>query len=1425
MDSVNVIKSSNSINGELIDNIDLLLVDLYKNVLITNYDIKNELLKNSDKISFIKKAITDFTSYDFSKLQTDIKQMTKDGGNEIFKTTMDNVTKDLKNNVDKIILDISNGNVDTVKDLYGKNEADFETSVLSVLKNKLKTLETKVNAKIFPLIVDSLELLKNNDLEKLEKNYTLLEEISTLESNNKNDKAINEKKELLIKQYFPEEKFSEEFFAKRKNNLEKDFYNNMKNINLISSIKELFGDFLNSENIRLISTGKGQTIIYKFIYKITADLLISNSLKMQTDSSYLFKNMNKKNKDFKSNMLNKINTIKSVGNLEKDYATALVLTEIEETLEVKDLAFTKKIKEVLYKNYSKALKNITSISSISKEGTEKIITDKIEENKTLIENKIKEYEEKFTKFNKLLDKKTEEILNIDDNLLKINKNINNIEEITIDNIDKLTNVINNYKELQKEKESKIIKLKEIINQSEEKIKSFNEKSEMNNNEMSFLIAEQQKESALIEKIYQEIRKEESSIEMISKFLNNKNIENIGDIINSKENYKKEINEINEEITKIKSISDITELKNITNELKTKVKTDIENIKNIPNNLKNQVVDTRKEITKSKDFKELGQNIKEIFDVTKERIGYKKSKDYLRVVSYTIKTYGYKDNLEEYFKELSEVAIKKLEIFRKLEEKIKSMQYLEKVLAKYPEEMLKNNSQERIKNQFINILNDIDMYKSELLNFLTEKNNKGINQNMFDIDNELKDFLTNEKSSIKEIQIMNIIKNGTSKSSPKLNEKCSEIIKETFKIEQNVKTKRIISIKEGNFGLFKNTNLKEFTENNLNFKDIPYFEYNFDYKKMKNLLNFSSNSFDEKEYDDKYSYMSEDNILRDNAFIKYMTLKDKDNVNKNIETLIKDKKKTIPTYEGNYKDFDIFKNINENNKININVLSYMEYDILNIIKNKVNDEKILKDDENYINSKNDKILTQEANNIKFINIYFYELTTKLIGRDNQRTKLLEEIKKQTKEKINEITLIEDKFLLKQYLNNIFNNSIDNLNNNNDPVNFVGNNFDISKTENFNKDFNPKNIEDIKDIINKERYINDEHKEKIIRYFTTYISDNNNFRNKNPEEIKTEIISKLNYYINKNLKQENQIFINNDNDNILNNIIDNNITSNDADNEVIKKIYLVEDIISSKIKELNIKKELGKTTKIYTKTENICIENNIKMLEILLNQMKKNFGYQFVKKEASNYYETVKYISNIDKKTPEELIIDLLENQKIEDKYNDFNDENTMLIDNLDVKKELKEILSIKKPKIKSFYSYFVKINDDVNKLYLSNKDKNISILLFNNSLKNNSIDTELFQKIENINNLANKKFPDYEVKDSITLEDAKKENIKKELILLSENTNNSNYKKLLEMLIKSIDYSEELYLNNLNKIKELSNLINQEIDYKLDQEKQTNLELN
>lgn len=68
----------------------------------------------------------------------------------------------------------------------------------------------------------------------------------------------------------------------------------MKNINIISSIKELFGDFLNSENIKLISTGRGQTIIYKFVYKIIADLLITNSLKIETSSSYLFKNISKK---------------------------------------------------------------------------------------------------------------------------------------------------------------------------------------------------------------------------------------------------------------------------------------------------------------------------------------------------------------------------------------------------------------------------------------------------------------------------------------------------------------------------------------------------------------------------------------------------------------------------------------------------------------------------------------------------------------------------------------------------------------------------------------------------------------------------------------------------------------------------------------------------------------------------------------------------------------------------------------------------------------------------------------------------------------------------------------------------------------------------------------------------------------------------
>lgn len=48
MNTINEIKSSNSINGEIIDDVDLLLVDLHKNVLISNYDIKNELLQDSD---------------------------------------------------------------------------------------------------------------------------------------------------------------------------------------------------------------------------------------------------------------------------------------------------------------------------------------------------------------------------------------------------------------------------------------------------------------------------------------------------------------------------------------------------------------------------------------------------------------------------------------------------------------------------------------------------------------------------------------------------------------------------------------------------------------------------------------------------------------------------------------------------------------------------------------------------------------------------------------------------------------------------------------------------------------------------------------------------------------------------------------------------------------------------------------------------------------------------------------------------------------------------------------------------------------------------------------------------------------------------------------------------------------------------------
>lgn len=1412
------IKSNENINGNIIKETDLLEVDLLLNKLITSFDAEKELLQNSEKIDFIKNAKTEFTSYNFNKLKEDIKQMSKDGTNEVFKTAINNITNDLKSNVDNIILDISNGNINTIKQLYGENEKDFEINVLSVLKNKLNSLETKINTKIFPLIVDSLNLLQNNDLEKIEKNYILLEEIKKLEAENGDISFINEKKENLIKDYFFEEQFSEELFIKRKGSLDRDFYNNMKNINIISSIKELFGDFLNSENIKLISTGRGQTIIYKFVYKIIADLLITNSLKIETSSSYLFKNISKKNNNFDENILNKINTIKSVNNIEKDYAVSLFLTEIEQTLEIKDLSLSSVIKKVLYEKFHKINKSVSSITSFSKDDIEKKYNEKSENLKKLIEEKYKGYKEDFNKFNKVLDKKTEQILTIDEKLYNINKSFQNIEEITIDNIEELKNLKINYQKFQEETDKKIQLYKEIIKEIENKITLLNQNLGLNNEDIEYVLKEQKIQQNILEIVYKELKKEESVLTLISNLLNNKNVISINNITSSSSKYESEIKEINNQINKIKEVVDFNEIKNSGLNFKNKITSDLKEIKNLPETLKNEFINSRKEVIKFEDFKELNNNIKEIFNLSKERIEHKNSKNYLNVVSHTIKTYGYKENLEEYFQELSEVANKKLEIFQKLDERIKYMQYLESILSKYPKEILEDNNEKKIKKEFLNIISDIEKYKLELLNYLTEKNNKGINQNMYDIDNELKSFMT-KKAHIKEIQIMSIIKGGTEKRKPKINENCIKMFNDTIKIEKDIKQEVIFSIKNQIGGIFYNDKQNKKIKTTLNLNNVKNYRYDFGSKidYIKKIFKISNNNeFKENIYEDeKYSYVSEYNFLKENRIKRFFTLKDEKNINKNVETLIEDFNNSIPKEKRDKSEFSIFKHINEITRLNINSLSKLEYQAINIIKDGIKRSYEI-----------EKTTILEAQNRKNIEVYFESLVTKLIGLEKNptiKTNLLKLIKDNTEKNLKTISNIQDKFLLKKNLNNILNESLNDLYKQTE-LKILGNDIDISKNENFNKNFNPKDIESIKEILENEKYIDYSHKQEITKNLIKYVNIQNNFQNKTLEQSKNEIINRINVYINKNIKQEIQVFVNTDNDSVLDKILDNNNKDIESENLVTQQIYLIEEVASSKIKELNIKKELGKKLKLYSENEISCIDNNIYILGIYLKQIKKDFSYQFNKKSISLHYETEKYISQINGKSSEQLIEDLIKNRNKEESYLEDNSSETIFANNLDIKDELKEILSSKNnEKKQAFYSYFVKTSDEIDKLFFTNKDKNISILLFNNNIKNSDIEKNLFKKIETINENSFDLFKDYDIDKDEEARESKKNNIKKDLINLHTNLSN-NQKKIVEMLIKCLDYSEEYYLKNFSRIQELNILVNKEIDFKISQKNDNNLQM-
>lgn len=1464
MSTLSNIKSNPLIISDVMSKINLLLTNYYQNILIKNFDISQEMISDEEKIKFLKDGIEEFADYNLEELKKDIKEMSTTSSKKLFNDTIKNITKDMEKNITGILMESINGDINTLEKIAVNNVDNIKINALSLLKEKIGEIENKINSNIFPLINDRLNILEKKDLEKMKKSLEIKKEIEELSKNDNDLEKINKlKKEYII--LFEQKNITdiEQQYEETKSKFNGLFFDNMKSLNKIKRIKETMGMFLNTETLKKIAKGEGQVILYNFVYKLSIDTLISNILKMQTDSSYLIKNITKKNQTYEKDILAKMVSIKSTGDINKDYACACVLNEIETTLEIRDLKITREIGKKIRTLTNGIIKDTENISKISTEEITKKIEDFKEEHTKKIEDSINEYKNIYQNLNKTLEEHIEKIEHIDDNIENMFQSIDKIDVITNKNVNDLTDVFNKQKEIIEKRNQKINELRKIEETIKQRILSLHTKKEISGlNDITIIQNELLKEENDLSIIQKEIYKESNLIKIINDTLNKESIDKIMQVSNSPEEYKKEIENLKSKFNDIKSNFNFDKEIKIVDKLKEKLNTDIEFIKNIDKTIIEKSKDLVKDITHYEDLKSLSKKVLEMFDVGKEIKNYSLSKTYLRTVSEVIKTYGYKDNIDLYFKEMSEISDKKLEIYKDMELITKKLDFLEKISGKFPKEVIENNGKEKITMEMEKLISEMEMKKLELLEYLSNKNNKSINENMFNIDNDFKNFIT-DKNSIKEIRIMQIIKKGTKNSKPTIKE---NYLEKSLENEKEIKKNRL---NKTNLEIMKNLGL------NISLSKNKNYEISYERNLLDKLSNKVSNFLFDDEYNDKHYHRTEINVLSNGVIKDFFVNKDELTfklINKN-ETSLSQEIKEIKTdndiaFNEEETNLNVLNVVNERNKITINYLNKIEKLIEKDIKNNIEKEN---------NDVNLKSKQQEKENSLFFEEYFVELfnidntdkenLTKL--RENIKdlfgvtTSNKEELKKVLNNKANEIINSGDFIVNKKEfkLLNKDNSNTEELLNKSKEIreneiilekikDFVINN-NIKQKDNiafYIKTYSGKDltildilndiksltmfsqientlIEKINNSINNLDKNKKEHNVKVENYSSNII-ENNELLNNLTEEEKNKVLkhmkeiilkievndsnefnSNVQNYINKNYTNKNQYYLNIDS-NIIDKIADNNENYLSSNSYTVKKILEMDDFISSKINELNIKYELGKD--FYTIEEKDNILYNIKTLKILYNKMKNNFINHFNNKQTK--FDLIKNINYDENKT--DLVMDLVYYKNKEEMFNGKEKKSLNIKQYvIELKEKLKQNeLKGDKTKIKAFIKYFVNTKDSLIKINMLPEEREMSLYLFNEILKDNNEKNNLLENMEKIEEV-NVKYKDLDyvtgkLQNKEVLEENQKINIKKRLkeILLKDNGNNP----LIEVLIEKIDISFDEYMKKLEEIKSMIDLINTEI---------------
>lgn len=1434
-------KQNPAITNFFLNNIDMSKTMQYRESLKDNLDINNELLTDDEQLEYLNNRNKEFTSYDFKKLKEEVKDLSKDGGETLFKESFGLVTKKVQENLETIIIEASKGETEALKKLSLESVNGIQGNILILLKDKMSEIENKINGNIFPLLNDLLNVLEQNDLNLLIKSLEIKKQIKELQKEENKENEISLKKQEYIDLFSLEdkEKSLEDNYKIRESKYKEKFYENSKSINTIKSGKELFGVFLNTNTLKKIGSGQGQDIIYDFVYKVSVDVLIKNILKMNTDTNYFLKNISKGKQKYEPRLIKKLSEIKLTGDNNKDYASAIVLNEISTTIEIKDMKIGREVSSELKGLTKGIIKDLDKISNFSLEEVEGKIQNTIKTSEETLVEFIDGYKEIIQKINENIEKNITKLLTLDEVSYNILRDLEDIEELNEGNVNKLKAVIKNQEKIYNQRAEKILSLKNIskdINQNIELLK--NKESNLQGEELLLIKSEKNKNQYLLDKINNQIEQEESFQKIFKDTFNSQDIDRVESILLTKSEYEKKIQNIKKEY---KNLTNIEEEKNLIKDITTKIKNDYEILKNIKGNAKTTAINYIKDLIHYEDFKSLGNNIINIYDKSKKIKIHKNSMIYLKNISEVIKTYGYKDDINLYFKEMSEIATKKLETFKEMEVLTKKLDFIEKASGKYSKEVLKENSMEKISIEIKNIMYELETKKLELLQILNNKNNKSSNENMFDIDKDFEGFLFDNKS-VKEIRMMKVIDVGTYNKEPRASNK---YYLEALKLEKETKLKLI---KKTDVKILKKMGLKFNLENGFS---VSYTKNYYDEFKSKisNFLNADEN-FDVREI-----HQTKTNVLSYSSIRKYFTnkteksFKELNNGKLSLNEFIKE------TYENFDDEFAFDKNqnnmafldlISERNRMSINYLNKMERFIVGNINTHFSiEEKEKTKNVSY------KDLMQERENILFFEEYFVELFK--IYNEEDINLLREEIKDLSKVKTTSETE------LKQILNKkaeeiiksnkfVIDKNYFKLNSPKDEIgddlikktiNLKNDEIILSKIENFilNKNIKEKDnmsllinqynkgnpVQDIlNDIKNLKNFseINEELVSKINSYkkllvenrfdlnlsFGSYldgmINQNDLLKNLQQEEVlklKTKLISSfekkeilnldtlhsnIEKDVNKNYINQNQVHLNNGS-NIITKIIDNNENYLNSNNSYTsKKILEYNDLLSSKIKELQTKYYLGKD--FYNKTEKDNLVYNIKVLNTIHNKIKSEFIHIFESKQTN--FDLIKDFKF--KETKTDMILDILYYSNKEEMYN-VKEDTTLNIKQyvIELQQKLKDNeLNGDKTKINAIIKCFIQTKDDYFKINLSQEEKYILLFLFNELIDVDRKNNEITKTISHLQNHQ-------KTYKNIDDESIIKEKIKKELKSLMNKQN----RVIIDSLLKSLNVSLKNYEDKIDKI--------------------------